>query len=165
MRLYPEEVSRWRPSYGALVTFTDAADSAYVVPLPDVSELAASARMGLGDPEHNREKTERVMARLDKGDVDMPQPWYPELKKMSERGRAYTDDEMRAAERKWFAGLRSQFLRESTEALAEEAKGRGPEKGGADGGTRNAKAPAQRKPRRAAIDGQMQLPNMESEQV
>lgn len=162
MRLYPEEVSRWRPSYGALVTFTDAADSAYVVPLPDVSELAASARMGLGDPEHNREKTEQVMARLDKGDVDMPQPWYPELKKMSERGRAYTDDEMRAAERKWFAGLRSQFLRESTEAPAKEAKGRGPEKGGADGGTRNAKAPAKRKPRRVAIDGQMQLPDMGS---
>lgn len=72
---------------------------------------------------------------------------------------------MRAAERKWFAGLRSQFLRESTEAPAKEAKGRGSEKGGADGGVRKAKAPAKRKPRRAAIDGQMQLPDMGSEQV
>ena len=121
--------------------------------------------MGLGDPEHNREKTEQVMASLDKGDVDMPQPWYPELKKMSERGRAYTDDEMRAAERKWFAALRSQFLRESTEAPAKESKGRGPEKGGADGGTPKTKAPAQQKPRHAPIDGQMQLPHMDSEQV
>lgn len=115
-RLFPAEVCMWRAAWGSLVTHGASEGSAFVIPLPDVSELSTTAALGLGDPEHNRLKMERALAECGGTSVKQGQPYYPELKQMRERKRPYTDEELRAAEAAWFRDLRAQFVRMRAEA-------------------------------------------------
>lgn len=96
----PSEVARWRADYGALM-HRGASDGMYVIPLPDVSRTPTQKAFGLGDKEHNRRKTERVLYGCEPPIREEIDPWSPELNKMKEktaRGERYTDEEKRIAE-------------------------------------------------------------------